>query len=104
MLSAKAEIKFTLKGQNYEGGKHFRPVFRFAEGLLFSGTVISDHNEFIYNQPYIVDLEFFTVEDEAYSAIQPLLSTGMGLTIQAGSRIIGIATLLDYSYTGHKTA
>ena len=104
MLNAKAEIRFTLQGQNYEGGKHFRPVFRFADGLLFSGTVISDHKEFVSNQPYIVDLEFFTVGEEAYDAIGPLLSEGMGLIIQAGSRIIGIAKLMEYSYSGQETA
>ena len=104
MLKAKAEITFTLHDQNYEGGKHFRPVFRFTDGLLFSGTVISDHTEFLYNQPYIVDLEFFTIGDEAYSALRPLMSVGMGLTIQAGSRIIGIASLLDFSYTSQVSA
>ena len=98
MLKAKAEIKFTLQGKNYAGGKHFRPVFRFSEGLLFSGTVISGDDEYVHNKVYEVDIDFFTVKDEAYRALQRVLKPDMGLTIQAGSRIIGIATLLDYSY------
>ena len=98
MLKAKAEIQFTLQGRNYLGGKHFRPVFNFGDGLLFSGTVVSENNEYVHNRTYSVDIEFFTVEDEAYNALQSVLRPGMGLTIQEGSRITGIATLLDFSY------
>jgi len=98
MLKAKAEIKFTLEGRNYRGGKHFRPVFRFEEGLLFSGTVKSDNESYIYNQNYNVDIDFFTIEDEAYSVIQPILKQNMPLIIQEGSKITGIATLLNYVY------
>jgi len=98
MLKAKAEIQFTLQGREYRGGKHFRPVFKFGDGLLFSGTVVSDNNEFVHNRTYTVDIEFFTVEDEAYNALKSVLQPGMGLTIQEGSRITGIATLLDFSY------
>ena len=98
MLKAKAEIQFTLQGRNYRSGKHFRPVFNFGDELLFSGTVVSDDNEYIYNKEYTVDIEFFTIEDEAYNALQSHLRPGMGLTIQEGSRITGIATLLDFSY------
>ena len=98
MLKAKAEIQFTMQGRNYRGGKHFRPVFKFCDGLLFSGTVVSDNNEYVHNRPYTVDIEFFTIEDEAYRALQSVLQPGMGLTIQEGSRITGIATLLDFSY------
>jgi len=98
MLKARAEIQFTLQGRTYRGGKHFRPVFKFGDGLLFSGTVVSDNSEYVHNKAYTVDIEFFTVEDEAYYALQSVLQPGMGLTIQEGSRITGIATLLDYSY------
>ena len=98
MLKAKAEIQFTLQGRNYVGGKHFRPVFKFGDGLLFSGTVISNNDEYISNKEYTVDIDFFTIEDEAYHALQTILQPGMGLTIQEGSRITGIAILLDYSY------
>ena len=98
MLRAKAEIRFTLQGRDYCGGKHFRPVFKFGEGLLFSGTVVSENSEYINNREYTVDIEFFTVEDEAYNVLRSVLHPGMGLTIQEGSRITGIATLLDFSY------
>ena len=98
MLKARAEIQFTLQGRVYCGGKHFRPVFNFGDGLLFSGTVVSENDEYVHNRAYTVDIEFFTVEDEAYNALLPVLSSGMGLTIQEGSRITGIATLLDFTY------
>jgi len=98
MLKAKAEIKFTLQGKNYAGGKHFRPVFRFSDGLLFSGTVVSDNDEYIYNKIYNVGIDFFTVKDEAFTALQPFLKQDMGVTVQAGSKIIGIATLKDFVY------
>ena len=98
MLRAKAEIQFTLEGRNYRGSKHFRPVFKFGDGLLFSGTIVSEITEYVHNRSYTVDIEFFTVEDEAYNALQSVLLPGMGLTIQEGSRITGIATLLDFSY------
>ena len=98
MLKTKAEIKFTLEGKNYAGGKQFRPVFRFDDGLLFSGTIVSDESEYIYNKVYDVGLEFFTVKNEAYSALQPILKQNTGLTTQAGSKIIGIAALIDFAY------
>jgi hypothetical protein len=98
MLKAKAEVQFTLPDRIYHGSKHFRPVFRFGDGLLFSGTIIGDAIEYTPNKTYLVDIDFFTVEKEAYSALQPLLKTGMGLTIQEGSRITGIAKLLDFTY------
>ena len=98
MLKARAEIQFTLPDRTYHGSKHFRPVFRFGDGLLFSGTVLSDIVEYTPNKTYLVDIDFFTIEDEAYNALQPLLKSGMGLTIQEGARITGIAKLVDYSY------
>ena len=98
MLKAKAEIEFTLPDRIYHGSKHFRPVFRFGEGLLFSGTVLSNETEYTPNKKYLVDIDFFTIEAEAYNALQPLLKSGMGLTIQEGARITGIAKLVDYTY------
>jgi hypothetical protein len=98
MLNAKAEVQFTLPDRVYHGSKHFRPVFRFADGLLFSGTILSDTKEYAPNKTYLVDINFFTVEDEAYNALKPLLKAGMGLTIQEGSRITGIAKLVDFNY------
>ena len=99
MLKAKAEIQFTLPDRIYHGSKHFRPVFRFGDGLLFSGTVVSEEIEFTPNKKYLVDIDFFTIKDEAYSTLQPLLKTGLGLTIQEGARITGIAKLVDFTYT-----
>ena len=98
MLKAKAEIQFTLPERKYHSSKHFRPVFRFGDGLLFSGTVLSEETEFLPNEKYLVDIDFFTIEDEAYNALQPLLKSGLGLTIQEGARITGIAKLVDFTY------
>ena len=98
MLKAKAEILFSLPDRTYQGGKHLIPVFRFAEGLLFSGRILGEAIEYMPNKSYLVDIDFFTIEDEAYSAIKPLLKPGLGLTIQEGARLTGIATLVDYSY------
>jgi len=98
MLKAKAEIKFTMPDRTYKSGKHFRPVFRFGDGLLFSGTVKSDTPEYVPNQTYLVDIDFFTIEEEAYVALQPVLRPEMGLTIQEGMRITGVAKLVDFAY------
>jgi len=100
MLRANGEIKFTLEGRNYAGGRHLRPVFRFGEGLLFSGTIKSDSTEYLYNNVYTVDIEFFTVNDEAYAALIPVLADGLCLTIREGSRVIGIASLSNFEYDG----
>ena len=99
MLKTKAEIRFTLEGRNYTGELKLRPVFNFGEELLFSGVIKSDNKMYFYNKPYTVDIDFFTIEDEAYAAVQPLLQNGMNLAIQEGSnKIIGIAKLLDFEY------
>jgi hypothetical protein len=99
LLRAKAEITFTLPDRYYRWNKHFRPVFRFGDGLLFSGIILGDTVEYIPNQTYLVDIDFFTVEDEAFAALQPMLKAGMGLTIQEGARITGIAKLVDFAYS-----
>jgi hypothetical protein len=98
MLKAKAEITFTLEGRDYSGKIHLRPVFRFAEGLLFSGAITSGYDEYLHGKKYIVDINFFTIEHEAYEAVKPLLEPDMGLTIHEGKRIIGIAKLLDFEF------
>ena len=98
MLKAKAEIMFTLEGRNYSGNIHLRPAFSFGGGLLFSGAINSEHDEYLQGQPYLVDINFFTIEDEAYEAVKPLLKPELGLTIQEGKRILGVAKLLDFIY------
>jgi len=101
MLNAKAEITFTLEGRNYSGVKYpLRPTFRFGEGLLFSGNIISNDTEYLYNNKYLVDIEFFTIEDEGYSVIKPFLNEGVDLVMQEGSQIIGLARLNSFTYIG----
>ena len=101
MLNAKAEIAFTLEGRSYSGGKYpLRPTFRFGEGLLFSGNIKSGIDEYLYNKTYMVDIEFFTIDEDSYSVIKPYLSEGVDLVMQEGSQIIGLAKLSSFTYNG----
>ena len=97
MLSAKAVIKFTLEDKNYSV-KPLRVAFNFGPGLLFTGEIISEHTTYSYNEPYGVNVDFFTVEDDAYAALQSVLMPVMGVTMQAGSRILGTAELSNLVY------
>jgi hypothetical protein len=99
MLRASAEIKFTLKGKDYFVDKYpLRPVFSFGDKLLFSGDIKSACKEYLYNHSYTVDIEFFTIEDEAYAAVRPKLKDRMSLTICAGRQIIGMAKAWNFTY------
>ena len=98
MLRAKAEIQFTLEGKNYIPDDQFRIAFNFGDGLIFSGTIRSDHTEYVQGKKYLTDVEFFTIEDEAYVALQPVLKKGKTLSLCAGKRMLGLAVLHDYSY------
>ena len=90
---------FTLEGRNFDvENRTFQPPFNFGKGLLFTGTIKSGHREYLCKEKYEVDIEFFTIEDEAYEAVKPLLKPNMPLAIQEGRRILGIAKLLDYEY------
>ena len=98
MLKAKAEIQFTLENRNFNR-QYFRPVFNFGNGLLFTGHLKSDHDKYLYNQIYTVDIDFFTIEDEAYNAVRPLLRNDMDMAIQEGAnKIVGIAKVWDFLY------
>ena len=98
MLRAKAEIQFTLEGKNYVPDNQFRIAFKFGEGLIFSGTIKSNHAEYLQGERYMTDVEFFTVEDDAYVALKPVLHKGKTLSLCAGKRILGVAVLHDYTY------
>jgi len=98
MLKAKAEIVFTLSDKNYIARKDFRVPFNFGEELLFSGNIISKHKEYINNEKYLVEIEFFTIEGEAYEAVKHLLQTGNTVVMQTGSRLLGKAKLLELDY------
>ena len=98
MLKAKGEITFTLEGKNYTADQ-LRPAFMFAEGLLFTGGIKSNNDMYYQGQAYNVDVEFYTVEDEAYSLLQPLLKDFMDLVICSGKRVLGKAMLHDFVYT-----
>ena len=97
MLTANADIKFTLEDKNYSV-KPLRVAFNFGPGLLFTGEIISKHAIYSYNETYGVLIDFFTVEDDAYAALKTVLTPGMGVTMQAGSRILGTAELRNFEY------
>lgn len=106
MLVVRADIMFNSpEGNTIENGGistqyPLRPAFNFGDGLLFSGTIISNIpcDKFFYQKVYCVNIEFPTIEGEAYETIRPLISEGMSLNIQNASHIIGVAKLLDFSY------
>jgi len=99
MLKAKGKIVFTLDGKNYTADQ-LRPAFMFAEGLLFTGGIKSDDDMYYQGKTYDVDIEFFTVEDEAFKMLKPILKDYMDLAICSGSRILGKAKLHDFEYVG----
>ena len=103
MLRAKGEIMFTLAGSNYTASNHFRVAFSFGEGMLYSGTIKSEYDEYCQGQTYRVDIEFFTVEDEAYELIKPVLAEEVDTVMCAGSKLLGVATLTDFYYEEQKT-
>ena len=72
--------------------------FNFGEDLLFSGNIKSIHKEYLNNEKHLVDIEFFTIEGEAYEAVRHLLHTGNTIAMQTGSRLLGKAKLLDLDY------
>ena len=97
MLKAKGEIMFTVDGKNYISDQ-LRPAFMFAEGLLFSGNIFSNDDMYYHGQAYHVDIEFFTVNDEAYSWLKPILKDDMSMPMCAGRKILGISKLRDFEY------
>ena len=98
MLKAKAEIIFTLSDKNYIAREDFRVPFNFGEDLLFSGNIKSNHEEYVFNEKYLVEIEFFTIEGEAYEAVKHLLQAGNTIAMQTGSRLLGKAKLLELDY------
>ena len=97
MLTADAIIKFTLENKSYNV-KPLRVAFNFGEGLLFTGEIISEHDLYSYNEPYKVNVDFFTIEDDSYSALKRILLPNMGVVMQAGSQILGTANLSNFKY------
>ena len=55
---------------------------------------------YYWNTEYLTFVSFFTIDNhEVYSKVEHSLSIGKTYHIQIASKIIGKATLLDYSYT-----
>ena len=69
-------------------------------GSGFSGRITSDEKMYYWNTEYLDFVQFFTIDNhEAYSKVEHSLFIGRTYPIQIASRIIGQATLLDFSYT-----
>ena len=106
MLVATAEIIFYKLNENssiddgLDVSNALRPAFNFGEDLLFSGTIKNDGSvqKYLYEKEYVIEVEFPTIEDEAYEVVKPLIKIGMDLNIQTGSKTIGKAKLLEYVY------
>ncbi|MEJ8302889.1 hypothetical protein [Saccharibacillus sacchari] len=43
-------------------------------------------------------IHMFTIEEEAFGAIGHLVKVGHSFSIQAGTRVVGKGTILDYVY------
>jgi len=100
MLKAKGEVTFTLEGKNYIADQ-LRPAFMFAEGLLFTGGIKSDVDMYYQGHTYNVDVDFYTVEDKAYSILKPIIKDFMDIAICSGKRILGKAKLHGFTYESH---
>jgi hypothetical protein len=96
----KGKVKMTLQSRSYRQHEHLRLTFSFGEGNLFTGAVRSENLEYVAGVEYVVDVDFFTVNREAYALIESKLRNEMNLVICEGNRIIGEAVLLSYMFDG----
>ena len=63
-----------------------------------------DEDVYLHYHPYVVGIDFFTIEDEAFNVVRSILKFGMDIAIQEGARkIVGITRLLDYQYLPQRT-
>jgi hypothetical protein len=98
MIRGKVKIKPTTEGKSYTQKEHLRLAFNFGDDLIFTGAIKGNHAKYECGMDYDVDVDFFTVDDEAYAMLKPKLKKGMKLVICEGKRIRGVAHLLDYTY------
>ena len=101
MLKGKVRITPTLHGKNYTAHNQLRMCFLFKgaeKEYWLTGNVKSQHPEYLQGQTYDVDVDFFTVTDEGYAQLKPILSKDMRLAICEGRKIVGDARLLDFKY------
>jgi len=99
MLTAKARVKFTVAGKDYDAHDRFDVAFRFAENLLFSGRIKGSVPEYKSGEEYAVDVAFFTIDnEESYNMVKPTLSDGTRFVMCAGSRIMGDAVMDSFTY------
>ena len=106
MLEALMKVVFFPKTSDsckewpgYDAQRTLMPAFNLG-GELFSGMITSDEKMYYWNTEYLTFVSFFTIDNhEVYSKVEHSLTIGKTYHIQIASKIIGKATLLDYSYT-----
>lgn len=106
MLEALMKVAFFPKESEtcqtwtgYDAQKILRPAFNLG-GNLYSGTITSDELIYYWNKEYEVFVQFFTIDNhEIFSKVKLCLYLDKTYHIQMGSKIIGQATLIDYSYS-----
>lgn len=82
----------------YDATRILRPAFNLG-GQLFSGCITSGEKMYYWNQPYTVQVDFFTIDTpEVYRLVKDHLVTGRSYAIHIGKKVIGQAELLAYTY------
>ncbi|MFS1513023.1 hypothetical protein VQL36_11390 [Chengkuizengella sp. SCS-71B] len=109
MLILEAEIYFDKPNENPKALPNdlstkilIRPAINFGNDLLFSGQIETDKNIEVIKRGklYKVTIDMFTVEDEAYDAINHLVYKGSRFKLQSASRVTGKGKILDFIYCG----
>lgn len=82
----------------YDATRILRPTFNLG-GQLFSGSITSNESMYCWNQPYTVQVDFFTIDTaEVYQLVKDQLVIGRTYPIHIGQKIIGQAELLTLTY------
>lgn len=82
----------------YDATRILRLAFNLG-GQLFSGSITSNESMYYWNQPYIVQVDFFTIDTpEIYQQVEQELIVGRIYPIHIGQKVIGQAELLAYTY------
>ncbi|MFD2334599.1 hypothetical protein ACFSR7_35600 [Cohnella sp. GCM10020058] len=101
MLLLKAKVMFEGHKNNLSTKIALRPGVNFGNGLIFSGDIkpIGGVGDFlVLNEWYEVDIEMFTVEEEAFQAIGHLVKNGNPIVFQVGNRKVGRGEIIEYLY------
>ncbi|MDI4647982.1 hypothetical protein [Cohnella hashimotonis] len=101
MLLLKAKVMFGGLENNLSTKIALMPGVNFGNGLTFSGIIkpIGDVGDFLFlNEWYEVDIEMFTINEEAFPAICHLVKEGNPIDFQVGSRKVGKGEIMEHLY------